>query len=55
MQFITSKVETGKLIEKLPNGHRRVLADNKPFPFLQFLKKKYVQEGLKKETLKITY
>jgi len=55
MQFIITKPATGKLINVLPKGGRIVLAENKPFPFLQFLKKKYVQEGLKRETLKITY
>ena len=55
MQFITTKPASGKLIEVLPTGRRNVLAENKPFPYLQFLKKKYLQQGFKKETLKITY
>jgi len=55
MNFILTKPETGKLVQLLPNGKRKVLEENKPFSYLQNHRMKLVREGIKKETLKITY
>lgn len=45
----------GKLVRFLPSGRKEVLAEDKPFALLQLLKKNYIQQGVKKESMKITY
>jgi len=51
----TTKPTVGRLIQVQPNGPAKVLAENKPFPALQELKKEYVRYGFNKDNLKITY
>jgi len=46
---------TGKLIQLLPGGGRKILEQDKPFAILQELKKNYIRYGFNKDTLKITY
>ena len=45
----------GKLIQELPGGKTITLEENKPFPLLQFLKRKHIAAGANPKTLKVKY
>jgi hypothetical protein len=53
--MLKPKPTTGRLLQILPDGSRKVLAQDKTFPALQQLKKEYILYGFKKDKLKITY
>lgn len=55
IQTTVTKPQTGKLILLIPGNEPRILEFNKPFALLQVLKRQYMQQGYKKERLKITY
>lgn len=50
-----SRPQYGDLVRTTPEGKRIILERQLPWGLLQHLKKEYIQKGLKKEELKITY
>lgn len=48
------KPKVGKLV-LVENGGHRILAADKPFAFLQHLKKQLIGNGMNRDNLKITY
>jgi hypothetical protein len=55
MNYVSNKPDNGRLWRIYPGGKRELLAEDKPFPLLQLLKKQHVNGGTPKNQLKITY